>query len=374
MVKKCSFISFLCPMIAVLFSFFDSNLAAKDNGEKPEYILKWGTIAPTGTAWHESVERVNRIIEKETNEKVKNVWYYGAVMGDEVDMIRKVKLGQLQGMALLTVGLQKISPETGAFTLPFLFRDFDEVDCVFPKVWGLVEESFERHGFVVLGYTDVCFAILQSRITPEEETNLFKGITGSRIESWDKASELLGFLKQWAWIGLDIDQRFYQVVGIENVIPLPLTDVMTSLQTGMVNSVYGSCTTTVALQWQIYINSIVNFEGFKGVAYAPAMLVLDKNTYYSLPKKYQEVIKNACQTELGPRADVLSKTLRAEEEKMCEGLRKRGAREFLIGSQIVERYRKQSLALRDDAKGKYYPPEFIRAVVKARDECRGGKQ
>lgn len=356
-------LSLLCTCI------YSPRAIARDAGQESARILKWGTIAPVGTSWQESIERVNRLIEEGTNGNLKNVWYYGAVMGDEVDVIRKVKLGQLQGTALLTLGLQKIAPEVGVFTLPFLFRDFEEVDCVFPKVWHLVEDAFERHGFVVLGYTDVCFAILQSRITPEDEKKLLGGIKGNRIEDWELGEKLLGHLKQWAWIGLDIDRHFYGVVGVENIIPLPLTDVLTALQTGMVNSVYGSCTTTVALQWQIHINKIVNFEGYKGVAYAPAMMVVDRKTFYSLPDEYQKIIRRAWQTEIGPGSDKLTKILRADEEKMCQGLRKRGVKEYIISSSIVEKYKGKSMKLREELVGKFYPPEFLAAVIKARDEC-----
>ena len=353
------------------FLFLPSGAPAQEKARKTEFPLKWGTIAPVTTSWGESIERVNKLIEQNSGGRIKNTWYYGSVMGDEMDMIRKVKIGQLQGLAVLTVGLQKLAPETGVLTLPFLFKDYQEVDCTYPKIWNLLREAFEKHGFVLLGHTDVCFAIMQSRISPDMETELKKDImVNGKISDPAKNDKLLRYLKQWAWQALDIDAYLYKMIGISNVIPLQLTDVLTALQTGMVNSVYGSCSTTVALQWQTYINYIIKFGGYEGVAYAPAMLVLDKKAFYSLPPNLQKIVRDAWQTELGPGSTRLSLQVREDEQKMCQGMKNRGTKEIMIDPELTKIYAEKSKPIYKMMEGKYYPPEFLQAVEKARDECR----
>lgn len=362
------------PLLGIfLFLFLASRAQAQEKPRKIEFPLKWGTIAPVATSWGTSIERVNKLIEINSGGRVKNTWYYGSVMGDEMDMIRKVKIGQLQGLAILTVGLQKIAPETGVLTLPFLFKDYREVDCTFPKIWKLLEEAFEKHGFVLLGHTDVCFAIMQTRVSPEMEAELQKDIiVNGKISDPAKGDKLLKYLKQWAWQTLDIDAYLYKAIGISNIIPLQLTDVLTALQTGMVNSVYGSCSTTVALQWQTYINYIIKFGGYEGVAYAPAMLVLDKKTFYSFPPDLQKIFRDAWQTELGPGSTRLSLQVREDEQKMCQGMKNRGAKEIMLDSELTKIYAEKSKPIYKMMEGKYYPPEFLQAVEKARDECRAG--
>jgi TRAP-type C4-dicarboxylate transport system substrate-binding protein len=371
MLKKLNLMFLLSGIFVFLCS--PPLIQAQEKAGKTEFPLKWGTIAPLATSWGTSIERVNKLIEKESGGRIKNTWYYGAVMGDEMDMIRKVKIGQLQGLAVLTVGLQKIAPETGVLTLPFLFKDYREVDCTYPKIWKLLGEAFEKHGFILLGHTDVCFAIMQSRISPDMENNLQKDIiVNGKISDPAKNDKLLRYLKQWAWQTLDIDAYLYKMIGITNIIPLQLTDVLTALQTGMVNSVYGSCSTTVALQWQTYINYIIKFGGYEGVAYAPAMLVLDKKTFYSFPPDLQKIVRDAWQTELGPGSTRLSLQVREDEQKMCQGMKNRGAKEIMMDPELTKIYVEKSKPIYKMMEGKYYPPEFLQAVEKARDECRAG--
>jgi len=367
-------LNLIFPLLGIfLFLALPSSAPAQEKTKKAEITIKWGTIAPVVTSWGAATERVNKLIEKESGGRIKNIWFYGAVMGDEMDMIRKVKIGQLQGLAVLTVGLQKIAPETGALTLPFLFKDYQEVDCTYPKIWNLLGEAFEKHGFVLLGHTDVCFAIMQTRVSPEMENELRRDIMADgKISDPSKNEIFLRYLKQWAWQTLDIDAFLYKMMGITNVIPLQLTDVLTALQTGMVNSVYGSCSTTVALQWQTYINYIIKFGGYEGVAYAPAMMVLDKKFFYSLPPDLQKVIRDAWQTELGPGSTRLTLQVREDEQKMCQGMKNRGTKEITIDPELTKLYAEKSKPIYKMMEGKYYPPEFLQALEKARDECRAG--
>ncbi|MDD5223836.1 MAG: TRAP transporter substrate-binding protein DctP [bacterium] len=369
MTKK---IFLLVPWLgAFILLFFTTGTPAQEKTGKPEFTLKWGTIAPEATSWGGAIGRVNALMEKESRGRIKNTWYFGAVMGDEMDMIRKVKIGQLQGLAVLTVGLQKIAPETGVLTLPFMFKDYREVDCTYPKIWKLLGEAFEKHGFVLLGHTDVCFAIMQTHVSPEMENELRKDIlVNGKISDPTKNEIFLRYLKQWAWQTLDIDAYLYKMMGITNVIPLQVTDVLTALQTGMVNSVYGSCSTTVALQWQTYINYIIKFGGYEGVAYAPAMLVLDKKAFYSLPPDLQKIVRDAYQTELGPGSSRLTLEVREVEANMCQGMKNRGTKEIVMDSELTKIFEEKSRPIYKMMEGKYYPPEFRQAVEKARDECR----
>ena len=316
-------------------------------GDKPEHTIKWATIAPESTVWGDAANEFSKTVAERTNGKVKNVWYFGAVMGDEPDVIRKMRLDQLQGSAILSVGLAKLAPDILAYSLPFLFDNYEEVDCTFEKTMPELEEAFRKRGYEVFGRGDVGFSVLFSK------NNI------RNVEDFKKA-------KSWTWSGLDVDKAGAMIYGIENLIPLPLPEVLTALQTGMVDTAYATYYTAIALQWHTQIDYMSDVEKHGG-AYAPSMLVLNKKTYDSLPREYQKVMKEEASRIFPP----LRKLLRKDEASAREALLKRGIKLMDISPGVVKDVREnKSRILYKDWEGKYVPAPFLKAVIKARDECR----
>ncbi|UCD84732.1 MAG: TRAP transporter substrate-binding protein DctP, partial [Deltaproteobacteria bacterium] len=188
--------------IFLLFLAFSVNLIIADEARsepKDKHILKWGTIMPAMGVWNETLERIRDMIEEQTGGGIKNIWYYGGVMGDEDDMIRKVRLGQLHGLIILVGGLQKVAPESVVFSLPFFLKNNQEVDCFYSRAWHLVEEVFAKHGYVALGYTHAGSAKLQAKITPNEIRELFQGKRQYIVKDPTEMNKLFKQFKLWLW-------------------------------------------------------------------------------------------------------------------------------------------------------------------------------
>jgi len=321
-------------------------LTSSAQDKSKPYVIKWGTIAPENTNWGDAINQASREIEKQSNGRVKMVWYFGAVMGDEPDMIRKIRFNQLQGLALLSVGLSKLAPELIAFSLPNLFKNYEEVDCVFERAWPLVEKVIAEKGYVVFGRADVGFSVLFSK------SNL------RTISDFKKA-------KFWTWEGLEVDKAAARLFGADKLTPLALPEVLPALQTGMVDTVYATYYTSIALQWNTQINYMSDVTQFGG-AYAPAMLILKKDLYDSMPPDLQKIIKETTGKLMPP----LREQLRKDEENAMNSLLKRGIKMMQIDPALVADTKVRSQAIYKEWEGTYYPAWFLEGILSARNQCR----
>ena len=330
----------------IFFLLFLLPLTSWAQDKSKPYVIKWGTIAPENTNWGDAINRASREVEKQTNGRVKMVWYFGAVMGDEPDMIRKMRLNQLQGLALLSFGLSKLAPEMIAFSLPNLFKNYQEVDCVFERVWPMIEKVMADKGYVVFGRADVGFSVLFSK-------NDLK-----TLADFKKA-------KFWTWEGLEVDKAAARLYGVEKLTPLILPEVLTALQTGMVDTVYATYYTSIALQWNTQVKYMSDVTQFGG-AYAPAMLVLKKDLFDSMPPDLQKIIKESTGKLMPP----LRAQLRQDEENAKNSLLKRGVKMLRIDPAFVADTKTRSQQIYSDWEGHYYPAWFLQGILSARNQCR----
>ena len=121
----------------------------------PAKTLKIATLAPKGSAWMNLFEEAARNIKTRTKGRVKFRYFAGGKAGDERDTIRKVRLGQLHGTAVTSVGLGQIYPDLRVLELPFMFENNAELDHVRRKLANEFESALEKRGYVLIGWGDV---------------------------------------------------------------------------------------------------------------------------------------------------------------------------------------------------------------------------
>ncbi|MDD5224531.1 MAG: TRAP transporter substrate-binding protein DctP [bacterium] len=327
---------FICPAIGL----------AGETPVKPEFVLKWATIAPENTIWGDNVYKFSREIEKQSGGRLKNIWYFGAVMGDEPDAIRKMRLDQVQGVALLSVGLSKLIPEMVVFSLPDLFQSYEEVDCVFDRTWPLIEKVFNQRGMVPLGRSDVGFSVAFSK-------KLFKNLEDGR-----KA-------KVWKWAGVEQIEAAAKMFGFENLITLTLPEVMTGLQTGMIDTVYATYYTCIALQWYTQIKYMSDVKQ-TGAIYAPGMLVLKKESWDKLPEDIKLIMKKQITDSVKP----LREQMRKDEAQSQQELIKKGIQMIEFDQAFIDEIHQKAMSVYHDWIGVYYPDWLLQGVLTARNQCR----
>ena len=330
-----------------LFFLFSPSLKAEEPAKSTaKYQIKLGTIAPENSSWGDSAKATTRDVEIKTNGQVKITWYFGAVMGDEPDMIRKIRLGQLQGAVFTLMGAGKIAPEMKVFALPFLFNGYDEADHVLNKMGVTIDKIFAEKGFVNLGLVDIGFARTFSKVPVRNEADF-------------------GKIKAWSWAGEPMVDEAFKIMGVKTFTPLPLTEVLTSLQTGLVNSVFGTCYSTVGLQWHTQVKYMTRFKA----AFSPGAILVDKKVFESLPPEYQQIFRESCQKHIPE----LRKMIRDDEEKACEGLKKYGIIEYDADPDYMKKVRTDIVTLYEKFVGVSYPSWLLSEVQNEIKQYRSEK-
>jgi TRAP-type C4-dicarboxylate transport system substrate-binding protein len=222
-------------------------------------VIKFGSLAPIGSPWDTALKRIAADWSKVSAGKVALKIYSGGIAGDEPDMIRKVKLGQLEGVGLTGFGLTWLDPAVMSLQVPLLIRTEAELDYVLAKMMPVYEASLEKKGYKVLFWTKVGWAHFFSKkpvVTPDD----------------------LKKCKIFVWEGSSDEVRIWKEDGF-NPVPLPGTDIMMALQSGMVDALTTSPLTAAAYQW---FGLAPNMCGMKWAPFVGAMLVSTK-TWNSLP-------------------------------------------------------------------------------------------
>ena len=180
-------------------------------------IIKMATLAPEGTEWHGLLVDLGQRWQKETNGEVRLRIYPGGVVGDETDMVRKMRIGQIHGAAMSTEGMSEINPYFTSFYMPMLYQSYDEVDYVREKLNEELITKTEENGFKLLTMVDVGWVYWFSTEPVLIPSDLKK-------------------LKIFIWAGDYKSTQLYETHGYQP-IPLAMTDVLSGLQTGLISAI-----------------------------------------------------------------------------------------------------------------------------------------
>src|SRR4051812_46553226 len=241
------------------------SLAAVE-GAAAATTIKIATVAPDGTAWMKEMRATGDAIKKATDGRVELKLYPGGVMGDNATVQRKIKIGQLQGSAFTGGEASVITKDAEIYTVPFLFRSQDEADKVRAKVDPLLKDAVRKSGFELLGLSGGGFAYLMST----------KDI---------KTRDDLKNAKVWVPQGDEIAELTFKTAGVTPV-PLPLSDVYTSLQTGLIDTAANTDAGAIAFQWHTKIKHVVDMP----IIYVVGEVLVDKKTFDALGAADQKIV------------------------------------------------------------------------------------
>jgi TRAP-type C4-dicarboxylate transport system substrate-binding protein len=259
-------------------------------------VIKFATLAPDGSTWMKVLGELSKDLEAKTDGKLKFKFYAGGVSGDEKDVVKKIRIGQLQAAGFTGVGLGEVAPETRLLDAPWLFRSRAELEAVRAKYDKELKAAVEKGGFVLLGWTDLGSVYIFSK---------------NPIASPDDMKKE----KMWVWEGDPIAQAAYKALGV-NPVPLSVVDVMQSLQTGMINGVYGPPLGVVALQWHSKLKHIYPVP----IAESTGAVLVSKKFFDALPADQRTILLELSTKHLNR----LNELTNAENDKALEALKKQG--------------------------------------------------
>jgi TRAP-type C4-dicarboxylate transport system substrate-binding protein len=298
--------------------------------------IKLATLAPDGSSWMKPFNNWKAAIEKGTGGAVKVKFYAGGVAGEERDVVRKMRLGQMTGAAITAVGLGLIQPDVRVLEIPFLFKDEAQLDQVRAALAADFRKSFEAQGYELLAWGDVGPVRLFTNIPLREKADLAK-------------------VKMWIWNDDPLLGKVFQHLGM-NAVGLGVTDVLPSLQTGVINACYGSPVAAVAFQWHSkvkYVTSLV-------MSQAVGAVVLTKKLWEALSAEQRQVVEDASKT----MASELTAVVRADNERSLQSMKAQGIELVPTPEPLASEIRAQARAAALEMDGKLYGKEFRERVEK----------
>ena len=230
-------------------------------------ILKLATMAPDGSIWMQALADAKTEIETATAGAVKIKIYPGGIMGSEQDVLFKIKTGQLHGGGFLGYGIGVVCPDVAALMFPMVFRHYDEVDRTLEQMRPFLDERTRAAGFETLGWTEVGFSYAYS----------VKPIT---------SLETLRATKVWS-LDSPMLMELFAAAGIAS-IPADVTDVLTALQTGLLETVFGPPTAAIAVQWHTKVR---HYNALR-LTYAVGGVFLSGAAWNSVPAAHRETVRS----------------------------------------------------------------------------------
>jgi TRAP-type C4-dicarboxylate transport system substrate-binding protein len=230
--------------------------------------FKIATVSPDGLSWMKKLRAGAKDIAKKTDGRVKFKIYPGGVQGDDYTVMRKVRIGQLQGGVMAASTLTRFYPDLQIYNLPLQFRDQLEVDYVRARMDDRIIDGLGEGGIVSFSLAETGFAYM---LTTEPVAS---------IEDLQK-------VKAWVPDGDPISAQLIQSFGI-SPIPLGLPDVLAGLQTGLIDSVAVPPIVALALQWHNHVKYITRLP----LMYIYSMLVLDQKAFNKISQDDQAIVRS----------------------------------------------------------------------------------
>ena len=309
-------------------------------------VIKFASVAPEGSTWITVMQEFNQAVQEATNGEVKFRIYAGMVQGDEKDVLRKIRINQLHSGGFTGVALGTVLPEIRILDSPFLFKNYKEIDYINAKFGDRFAQNFEKAGFVLLGRAEVGFVYVFTN-EPVKNVEEFRGI------------------KMWMWEGDPLAEATFKAFNI-NPIPLSLTDVLTSLQTGMIDGVYTSPLACIATQWFTKTKYMINVP----LTNSYGAVLVSKRMFNKLTPEQQIILREKGKEYL----EKLTQLSRIDNEKSIEAMLKAGIQKIEITDPVeLNNFNEVGRKTRHALVGKLYEQSLLDEIESALKEFREKK-
>lgn len=280
----------------------------------PEHEIKLATLAPENSTLMKIFNDMNAELLKESGGKVGFKIFSGFAMGDEDDVLRKLRAGMVHAASFTMGALTDLNPDLRVLQVPFLFDNYQEVDHVLGKLDADLRRGFSERGLEILGWPELGFLYFMST-TPIASLN---DINGKKV---------------WARANAPMSQAFTEKVGVSTVA-IGAPDVLMALQTNLVDVVYNSPYYALVTQWNTQVKYLTDLP----LAYVGGALVLDKRVLTKMPAPLQDVLKRVC----GKYARLIGERTRQDNAEAMNLIFTKGVKRITPGVQQVEEFKKMS--------------------------------
>lgn len=333
--------TFIFLSLLVTFSFASYAEAAKTK------TINLSIITPEGSTWTNVLGEFAKEVKEKTKGSVEIKLFPGGITGGEVDVLRKMRVSKSSQSAIHAagfsgVGLGIILPEFRVLEAPLLFKNYQEVDAIKEKFYSYFEEEFRKKRYELLGFAEAGFVFLFSK----------QKIT---------TAESLKKTKMWVWKDDKVAVSFLEAFGIPQY-PLDVTQVSTSLQTGMIDSFYSPLLAAHAFQWYTQISYAMDFQFVDSMG----ALLIRSDVFKTLSADEKKILK-----DLGKRhSENLVKLTRKDNESAYKKLEEAGVTFLKPSASDIKTFQDFALKNHQESAGKIYSKKIYDDIKDYLDSLR----
>lgn len=228
--------------------------------------LKIATVTPEGSDWMRQMRAGAAEIAERTDGRVQLKFYGGGVQGNDSKVLGKIRIGALQGGAFTPSAIASLYPDINLYGMPMVFDTEEQAAYVRERMDDKLKQGMEKAGFVSFGFASGGFAAILSN-TPVRSLD---DLRGQRV---------------WVPEGDQISYASMEAVSLAPVT-LPLTDVLTGLQTGLIDIVGSPPIGALVLQWHTKVRYMTELP----LTYTLGFLAIDKKAFTKLSDGDQAVV------------------------------------------------------------------------------------
>ncbi len=315
-------------------------LALAGAAAAPATTLKLATLVPDGSVWDQVLKEMGAEWQRVTGGRVELRVYPGGVAGDEPDVVRKMRIGQLHAASLSVTGLSEIDPAFGVFAIPLFFDSYEELFFVVERLEPLLARRLEEKGFVLLQWGHGGWVHIFSRRPVRRLDDLKRQ-------------------KIFVWAGDDRAVQTWRDNGFHPVA-LAATDILTGLQTGMIDALPSTPLIALSLQWfrqTPYMHEL-------GLAPLVGATVATKRAWDRLEPADREAMLTAARAA----EKRFEKEIPAQDRRAVEAMTERGLE--VVTSDVPAEWREAAETFAQYVRGGDLPQDVYRQALAARDLYR----
>ena len=299
--------------------------------------IKMAVVTPEGSSWTKILYEMKRDLKKQTKGEIDFSIYAGGVSGDEIDVIRKMRVrsrNQIHAAGFSGVGLGVILPEIRILESPLLFNNNSEVDYVRKELFSYFANQFEKKGYIFLGYAEAGDVYLFSKRNINLEPERKK-------------------IQMWIWKGDKVAETFFNRLNI-HTYPLNLANVNTGLETGMIDSFYSPPLAAIAFQWYPKVSYILDYPVVNSIG----AFLMKKSMFNSLSLKNKKIL-----LKLSKRyCDKIITSTRRDNQEALSVLKEAGLTFLRPSVSDTNKYEELAHKTYKKYSGKIYPMELFNRV------------
>jgi TRAP-type C4-dicarboxylate transport system substrate-binding protein len=319
-------------------------LAAGFSNALAQTRIRLATLVPTGTSYHHSLQAMGAKWKQSSNGAISLTIYADGTMGSEDEIVRRMRVGQLQAALLTVGGISAIDPAVGALQkMPLVFRSLEEAAYVRDKLASDLNRRLAEKGFVVLFWADAGWV------------QMFTKEPAMMPQDFKK-------MKIFVTAGDVAESELYKSAGFNPVL-LEWTDALTGLQTGMVDAV--PTIPLHALSNQFYVSA----HHMLALNWLPLVggLIITKKSWDALqPAERDAMLKSAA--ECSQEFQALG---RKEAQESIESMQKRGLQVHAVTPEAEQEWQRFSEGFYPKIRGGIVPADMFDNVMQLLREYRG---